>query len=73
MCIHPHQGPGLKPLEGNGKCFHKLLWAASVGSESGSGQNKITCKGEKWKGKRIEVAHPSLFLSWLLTGSVESL
>lgn len=26
-CVHPHQGPGPKPLEGNGKCFHKLLWA----------------------------------------------
>lgn len=26
-CVHPHWGPGPKPLEGNGRCFHKLLWA----------------------------------------------
>lgn len=26
-CVHPRQGSGPKPLQGDGKCFRKLLWA----------------------------------------------
>lgn len=49
-------------------CFHKLLCAPNWA------QDEIRLFVEdKQNGKRIEVAHPSLFLSSLLTGSVESL
>lgn len=43
-----------------------------MGFESGSGQNKITCKGQKkWERKIIEVAYPSVFVL-VLTGSMGS-
>lgn len=47
-CVHPHQGPGPKPLEGNGKCFHKLPWVLN----QAQGKTRSLVKDKKKKGKK---------------------